>query len=151
MLAIEQQKSRRTLTPNILPCTIHHNGPLKISKRCWSPQSASDGTKASYFRGRKLRGRTVKLPAGYGGCLLQNTERQAEPKPVESAPVLDEDGDVMEDRDDVKVMENKASFDEVVVWGHELLPEDGDEYVKGIEEWITFAEAVRRAASHRRA
>lgn len=44
--------------------------------------------------------------------------------------------------EDVKVLEQKGKFDEVVVWGHETVPEDGDEYVKGVEEWIAFAEAV---------
>ena len=45
--------------------------------------------------------------------------------------------------EEVKVMEHMGSFNEVVVWGHEAVPEDGDEYVKGIEEWIAFAHAVR--------
>ncbi|KAK1816355.1 hypothetical protein LTR12_009246 [Friedmanniomyces endolithicus] len=148
----------RTLTPNILPCTIHHNGPLKVSKRYWQPQPSSDDKKTStaYLRGRKLRGRIVKLPKGYRGYLLQKAERVAV---VEGSVVarqgakrrglVEEDGDGVEGGDEeedgveeVKVMEQKAVFDEIIVWGHEVLPEDGDEYVKGVEEWIAFAEAV---------
>ncbi|KAK0266087.1 hypothetical protein LTS09_000036 [Friedmanniomyces endolithicus] len=148
----------RTLTPNILPCTIHHNGPLKVSKRYWQPQPSSDDKKTStaYLRGRKLRGRIVKLPKGYRGYLLQKTERVAV---VEGSVVarqgakrrglVEEDGDGVEGGDEeedgveeVKVMEQKAVFDEIIVWGHEVLPEDGDEYVKGVEEWIAFAEAI---------
>lgn len=43
---------------------------------------------------------------------------------------------------DVKVMEQKAVFDEIMVWGHEAVPDAVDVYVKGVEEWIGFAEAV---------
>ena len=33
----------------------------------------------------------------------------------------------------------------MVVWGHEHVPEDDDDYVKGVEEWIKVAEAVSHA------
>lgn len=39
-------------------------------------------------------------------------------------------------------MEEKGAFQEIVVWGHEAVPEEGDVYVKGMKEWIAFAEAV---------
>lgn len=48
----------------------------------------------------------------------------------------------MEKTVDVKTMERMYSFDEIVVWGHEMLPEDDDVYVKGVSEWLKFAEAV---------
>jgi len=81
-------------SPNILPCRINHTGPLTIPKRHWDPRKSSTtrtqqaqakaqtqvnntstdtntdtntDTKDVYFRGRKLRGRVVKLPAGYKG------------------------------------------------------------------------------------
>ncbi|KAI4122242.1 MAG: hypothetical protein LQ347_006573, partial [Umbilicaria vellea] len=50
-----------------------------------------------------------------------------------------EDGD--EDMEPVKVLEEAASFEEIVVWGHEAVPTSDDPYVKGVEEWIAFAEA----------
>ena len=88
--------------------------------------------------------------------MLQKTERDAvarvDPTTRQGAKrrgLVEEDGDGMEGGDEeedeveeVKVMEQKAVFDEMVVWGHEVLPEDGDEYVKGVEEWIALAEAV---------
>ena len=43
---------------------------------------------------------------------------------------------------EVKLMETKARFEEVVIWGHEQVPEDDDVYVRGVEEWVGFAEAV---------
>src|SRR5437773_12006405 len=51
----------------------------------------------------------------------------------------------MEDNDEaeVKIMEESATFSELVVWGHEALPEDAsDPYVRGIEEWVAFASKV---------
>lgn len=43
---------------------------------------------------------------------------------------------------EVRVMEQVGSFEEIVVWSHEAVPESEDVYVKGIEEWIGFAESV---------
>jgi ribonuclease H2 subunit C len=48
-----------------------------------------------------------------------------------------------EQPEEIKVMEEHASFDEIVVWGHEALPDTStDPYAKGIEEWIEFAGRV---------
>lgn len=155
------------LTPNILPCTIHHNGALKISKRYWNPtttttttSSSSSGlpnhdtsssTRTAYFRGRKLQGRILNLPNGYQGYLLQKTERKlVEPGSLPAAKNSDEDGEeegVGEGRDEEEevettLLEQRGTFDKLVVWGHEVVPGDGDEYVKGVGEWMGFAEAV---------
>lgn len=77
-------------TPNILPCRIHHDGPVEVSERYWNPVKDDNGKteiqftrsfllsltsisinagngQAAYFRGRKLRGRRVELPEGYEG------------------------------------------------------------------------------------
>ena len=71
MLAVKKAPSEvkptPQCTPNILPCRIHHDGPVNASKRHWNPEVEDDNTRTSYFRGRKLRGREVKVPAGYRG------------------------------------------------------------------------------------
>ena len=46
------------------------------------------------------------------------------------------------EEEEVKVLEEVASFEELIVWGHEAMPEDDDTFVKGMEEWVRFAEAV---------
>ncbi|EMC92005.1 hypothetical protein BAUCODRAFT_313103 [Baudoinia panamericana UAMH 10762] len=153
MLAIEPPKSTRQLKPNLLPCTIHHNGPLKVSKRYWSPKINADGTSTAYLRGRKLKGRTLKLPTGYQGVLLQKTDRDHVPSNASSAAAskpallhsleLDEAEEAEGGEGEVKLMESKGTFDEVMVWGHELVPDDEDAYVRGLREWMAFAEAVR--------
>ncbi|OQO05675.1 hypothetical protein B0A48_09768 [Cryoendolithus antarcticus] len=144
MLAISSTSAPKSLTPNILPCSIKHSGPVGITKQYWSPTSSSNGTSTAYFRGHKLRGRIAKLPAGYEGVLLEKTERQIVAKPA--APTFDENGEpdeaaIVSDVE-MKVMDRKGSFEEVVVWGHDALPEDGDEFVKGLGEWMGFAGAI---------
>lgn len=42
----------------------------------------------------------------------------------------------------VKILETQGTFDEMVVWGHEFLPAADDSYIKGVEEWVKFAETV---------
>ncbi|MCJ1409317.1 hypothetical protein MMC19_003396 [Ptychographa xylographoides] len=50
---------------------------------------------------------------------------------------LDED-----ETEPVKILEEVAVFDKIVVWGHEQIPDDEDIFVRGVEEWIDFAEAI---------
>lgn len=54
-------------TPHVLPCRIHHDGPIESTERFWAPRPDEDGTQSAHFRGRKLRGRRVPLPDGYRG------------------------------------------------------------------------------------
>lgn len=42
----------------------------------------------------------------------------------------------------VKILESQATFDNFVVWGHEIPPAADDTFVKGVDEWINLAEAV---------
>lgn len=131
--------------PNILPCKIHHDGPVDISTRYWNPEVDATGQTA-YFRGRKLRGRKVTVPEGYEGVVTIRTERTL---PKEKSGVMGSEnnghggqGEYIDLEGAVKVLEQKATFDEFMVWGHEQLPPASDCYVKGVEEWIQFAEAV---------
>lgn len=43
---------------------------------------------------------------------------------------------------EMKVLKEIATFEEVVVWGHEELVDKDDIFVKGMGEWVQFAEAV---------
>lgn len=54
----------------------------------------------------------------------------------------DEEAGNQEEKVDVKIVETAATFDGIMVWEHGTIPEDDDAYVKGITEWIGFAEAV---------
>ena len=83
--ASENEPSTKRCTPNILPCRIHHDGPIQLSDRYWAPSSdeqrttqnkpyiftrnlmISETSHTAHFRGRKLRGRRVAIPEGYQG------------------------------------------------------------------------------------
>ena len=63
---------------------------------------------------------------------------------------LEDEHDIPEDDgqpEPVKILKVEAKFDEMIVWGHDRLPAADDTFAKGIEEWITFAEAVCVAPS----
>lgn len=50
----------------------------------------------------------------------------------------------------VKILEMQGTFDDMIVWGHEVLPAADDPYVKGVEEWVRFAETVWTSTGHYR-
>lgn len=54
----------------------------------------------------------------------------------------DEDEHEEEPAEPVKIVETLSHFEEVIVWGHDQLPAADDTFVKGVEEWIAFAEAI---------
>lgn len=85
----------------------------------------------------------LKLPKGYKGFVVSSTDRIL---PKTTQP--DEEEDEEEKEEDVKVLEEQATFDELMVWGHEAVFDGGsDPYVRGVEEWIGFAEQVRGSRS----
>ena len=53
-----------------------------------------------------------------------------------------EDDEDEESQPEVKIAEEMAEFEDIMVWGHEALQDGTDPYIKGIEEWIKFAEQV---------
>ena len=58
---------------------------------------------------------------------------------MEGADIDDND----EETEEARTLQEVASFDKVVLWGHESLVEGDDAFMKGLGEWIGFAEAVR--------
>lgn len=46
--------STRKSTPNILPCRIHHDGPIESSARFWTPATDEKGT--AYRLGTSIQG-----------------------------------------------------------------------------------------------
>ena len=71
--------------------------------------------------------------------------RSLESSSQENAPcnAIDEAMDADGDKDEpVKVLEQVGTFEEVVVWGHEVMPEEDETFVKGVGEWIAWAEGI---------
>ncbi|THC99525.1 hypothetical protein EYZ11_000985 [Aspergillus tanneri] len=134
----ETEKTTDNCTPNILPCRIHHDGPTGSISRYWTPVSDENdkNTQTAFFRGRRLRGRRVAIPEGYQGIVAMPTERLLPSTQNKSA------NEEVEQDDPVKVLEKQATFDEIVVWGHEAVPASDDTFVKGVEEWAKMAKVV---------
>ncbi|OLN81197.1 Uncharacterized protein C12B10.15c [Colletotrichum chlorophyti] len=123
-------------TANLLPCRIHHDGPVGESQSFWNPTTSADGKPVSYFRGRKLHGTTVNLPEHYKGVVMEKSgkveARQPETEEDEEAALVE-----------LGTMDVKAEFDQMVIWGHESNAEAAsDPYVRSIEEWLTVAEQI---------
>jgi ribonuclease H2 subunit C len=116
----------------------------------------ADGSRTAYFRGRKLEGREIKVPEGYKGVFISiNIKSQrsnyipgavlkttTNTLPIQQQQTQDEDAEDEEPPIETRAVEQLASFDEVIVWGHESLPTSDDDYAKGLGEWVSFAEAV---------
>ncbi|KAG2169462.1 hypothetical protein VTO58DRAFT_101472 [Aureobasidium pullulans] len=146
MLAIKKPEKSTSCVANVLPCRIQHNGPVNATTRHWTPESSSDGqTNTAYFRGRKLNGKTVNLPEGYRGAILQKTNTILPPNitPSTSTSLEDEEDASSSSTPETKILQEVTTFDKIVVWGHEVQP-DGQEdvYVRGVSEWIGLATAM---------
>lgn len=147
------------LTPT-LPVSSQYPVTLKLTP---PPQPKDGNLKIAYFRGRKFHGKTLPLPEGYKGVVAskvspkqQQTTNHKPRLAHEMSFVMENDEPEVIDLDseagsggqepEVQVgggMEIQAEFEEVVVWGHEHLADaGGDAYVRGVEEWVGFAERV---------
>jgi ribonuclease H2 subunit C len=95
-----------------------------------------------YLRGRKLEGKTVKLPEQCRGVILQRKDEPSCKKPLPEPDVV-----VIEDEEDqlpeTGTMQVTAEFDEMVVWGHEAVADaSSDPYVRSMEEWLQISDKV---------
>ena len=87
-----------------------------------------------------MKGKEVKVPEGYKGFIVKKSGEKHEQK-VAKQQAEDEEEDEF-DEDQVETISAIGSFDEITLWGHDTgVPED-DSFVKGIGEWISFAETV---------
>lgn len=126
--------------------------------------SNETATTTVYFRGRKLHGRALLIPSTHQGLVLERTDDNLPQtaKPAVHKPVFnpmdnqDSDGeddpfrrgaaeeeDTTEDKMiDVKQLNVQGTFDEVMVWGHEAVAGEDDAFVRGVTEWMGFAQAM---------
>lgn len=86
------------------------------------------------------------MPEGYRGVVVREKERgDLEKGKNEGGKRRIEDEEEEEDGENVQMvgtLEGAAEFEEVIVWNHEAIPSGDDAFVKGMEEWIRFAEVV---------
>ena len=68
--------------------------------------------------------------------VLQSTERILERKGGEQGE------DEEQEEPEIKVMEEMAGFEEIIVWGHETVVDETDGYVRGVGEWLSWCDAI---------
>ena len=92
------------------------------------------------------------MAQGYAGVIVKSANEETdavkekrERRGREGEELEEEDEERGEELEEVDALEEVASFDNIVLWGHESLVEGDDPFVKGVEEWIGFAEAVSPA------
>lgn len=144
---------------NLLPCRIHHNGPVEIAEPFWKPTKADgestnrrfiiaqsltfspDGKQTAFFRGRQLYGKSVKLPEGYRGVVVEKAAERAD-APNHVVTEIDDD-EVREVKPQPRSMVVKGEFDEMVVWGHETIADaSSDAHVRSMEEWLQVSSQI---------
>lgn len=86
------------------------------------------------------------------GALLEITDKLAPRTPSQPSHAHtadEEDQDDMEDEvldelpEEVKIAEQIGEFEEMVVWGHGgQVDEESDMFVRGMREWVGFAQAM---------
>ncbi|KAL9635370.1 MAG: hypothetical protein Q9164_003499 [Protoblastenia rupestris] len=144
MMRITTNPDKRTAkcVPNLLPCRVNQDGPANASPRYWDPKIAEDGNLESYFRGRKLKGKNVKVPDGYEGVVVKDAGKEHNRTQGQNTDTLGLENGNEGDEEEITILQDAASFDETILWDHEHLVEGDDAFVKGLGEWIGFAEAV---------
>jgi ribonuclease H2 subunit C len=85
----------------------------------------------------------IRLGVVVGGSeAAKNTDDETKAQRREIKDVHTKGREDEDEGDEAGVLEELAEFENIVVWGHESLPESDDIYVRGVEEWITFSEAM---------
>ena len=77
-------------------------------------------------------------------------EKNAFQKSEDGGYEREEEGEREEEQEDMPVMNEIGSFDNLLLWNHESMINEDDAFVKGLSEWISFAEAVSHAFLVRR-
>ncbi|OAA68326.1 ribonuclease h2, subunit c [Niveomyces insectorum RCEF 264] len=137
--------------PHLLPCRIHHSGPVGPTEAFWEPKATEDGKTTAYFRGRKLHGHAVKVPNGYRGVVgarrespREQARRSNQPEEVIDVDAGSDEQAAQQQQLDTGELVVLAEFGELVVWGHQNTADaTTDPYVRGINEWMALAEEVR--------
>ena len=95
------------------------------------------------MRGRRLLGKEIALPEGYEGVVVKDKGVALPSGKQRSCEIVDlDDENEIEEEVEVRMFEEVGSFDNVMLWDHEKVAEGDDAFVKGLSEWIGFAEGV---------
>ena len=86
------------------------------------------------------------MPEGYQGVIVQDAGKERKPKEDKVRAMMQEceagEEEQDEDQEELGLLEEMGSFENIVVWGHESVAGNEDPFVRGMIEWISFAEVV---------
>jgi len=120
---------------HLLPCTIKYTGPAAVDSY-FLPTEENEGVLSASFRGRLLKGRTLRLPPGYKGLVLSENSRKHEEEEEEDQPRGEASSGQQE-------WEISGSFDKFAYWNHDTQPSDNDTPPRWIE-WLSLAEEIHK-------
>lgn len=87
----------------------------------------------------------MSVPEGYRGVVVMMEEKEKKGADLEKGKLRIEEEDEEEEGEGtqtVGTLKEVAEFEEMIVWDHEAIRSGEDAFVKGMEEWIRFAEVV---------
>ncbi|KAJ2501404.1 hypothetical protein GGH96_001927 [Coemansia sp. RSA 1972] len=113
---------------HLLPCSVDHCGPAKTTTY-FLPTKQTDTTFEAAFRGRQIHGRTVDLPHGYTGHVVE--------------PTTGSTFGAFENNDTSAHVEllSVEQFTSIVVWEHDQLPRPDDEAISALA-WTKIAQSI---------
>ncbi|UKZ82143.1 hypothetical protein TrVFT333_009927 [Trichoderma virens FT-333] len=127
---------------NLLPCRVQHTGSLGPSSAYWNPNTGENDTRTAYLRGRRLQGKTAKLPANYRGLVLQRKDDKQNDIEQPEVIVIGEDGDEGS-APRLGAMHTVTEFDKMVVWSHDAVTDASvDPYLRSVEEWLKVSDSI---------
>ncbi|RFU73986.1 ribonuclease h2 subunit c [Trichoderma arundinaceum] len=127
---------------NLLPCRVHHTGPIEPASAYWNPTAGEEETRTAYLRGRKLQGKTALLPTNYRGVVLQRKDDEQSTVEQPDVIVIGEDGEEGS-APPLGTMHTVTEFDKMVVWSHDTVADaSSDPYLRGVEEWLQVADSA---------
>ncbi|KAJ2658472.1 hypothetical protein IW148_004677 [Coemansia sp. RSA 1199] len=112
---------------HLLPCSVDHNGPAKTTTY-FLPTKQSATTFEAAFRGRQIHGRTVDVPPGYTGHVVESTSGSTH--------------DAFENNTSVRLeLLSVEQFTSITVWEHDQLPRPDDEAISALA-WTKVAQSI---------
>ena len=87
-----------------------------------------------------------------GAVVIKNNHDNLSPStktdPRQSANPTESDDDPDDAEEEVGLYQEVSAFDDIISWAHESLPDQTtDVHIKGIQEWLQFAEKVSNGKS----
>ncbi|GAB0133406.1 hypothetical protein EsDP_00001817 [Epichloe bromicola] len=160
MSVVKKKKVDCESTVNLLPCCIHHDGHIDQTLGFWIPTKPTDENQTTYFRGRKMTGKCIRLPKNYTGIVVQTENDDGQRDDGQRDDEQRDDGlEVrnVQDKNDEKGIQTgqnlhvTSTFDDILIWAHGSSSSNSSgQYEKNVEEWLYSFTLNRTRFQHTR-